>query len=516
MIRLRGRKPMTGGTGMKRNTDRNRRINLLLCLAVFAAMSVFFIVLHPIPIMDEDDVIYTVLSRKAIPIPGAWNPSRMMPELLSSLCGNLAGLCAALHLGRFIDCQIAVLGLMLSALITAYVFSLKRLLEARFRLGQFSSVCLALLFLLLHFLIFRSAYSRNLYLFHTYDQCCVFFYTMPALLCCSLVLHFMADPEQEPQLTGCRPLRESMLVLLLYLAVFSNLFGSAILAAYALFRAVRGFCGRRAGADGKSLLKKEAVWLSVVILWLLAAVLEATGGRAGGAADAALLSRLGEAFAEWMKLLGRTALLFRLLVLAAVLTALGLLAAEKNSGNRKTGLSFLGGVLVWAVPNALFLLLLSAVVNPKYAGRPEAMFTLLFSVILLMLLSFAAFVRRWPKASLLLPVLLLFVYSMTNTRFLTFADSNPLELDGHLAAAVENEIYEGIIAAARAGETEITIDVPVSGEEGNWPHDGNIGKPMAAFFLKYGLIDHEILVHTHPSEDFNRAFNIPLPGEAPA
>lgn len=75
MIRLRGRKPMTGGTGMKRNTDRNRRINLLLCLAVFAAMSVFFIVLHPIPIMDEDDVIYTVLSRKAIPIPGAWNPS---------------------------------------------------------------------------------------------------------------------------------------------------------------------------------------------------------------------------------------------------------------------------------------------------------------------------------------------------------------------------------------------------------------------------------------------------------
>ena len=46
MIRLRGRKPMTGGTGMKRNTDRNRRINLLLCLAVFAAMSGFFIMLQ--------------------------------------------------------------------------------------------------------------------------------------------------------------------------------------------------------------------------------------------------------------------------------------------------------------------------------------------------------------------------------------------------------------------------------------------------------------------------------------
>ena len=111
----------------------------------------------------------------------------------------------------------------------------------------------------------------------------------------------------------------------------------------------------------------------------------------------------------------------------------------------------------------------------------------------------------------MLPIVLLFVYSMTNTRFLTFADSNPLELDGHLAAAVENEIYEGIITAAEAGETEITIDVPLSGEETNWPHDGNIGNPIAQFFLKYGLIDHEIIVHTHPSEAFNRRFNIPLP-----
>ena len=487
---------------MKQNTDRSRRLDLLFCLAVFAALSVFFIVLHPIPIMDEDDVIYTVLSRRAIPIPGAWNPSRMMPELLSSLCGNLAGLCAALHFGRFISCQVAVLGLMLAALITVYLFSLKRLLEKRFCLSRFSSVCLALLFLLLHFLVFRSADSRNLYMFHTYDQCCVFFYTMPALLCSSLVLWFLAEPDEEPRLTGKRPLRESMLVLVLYLAVFSNLFGSAVLAAHAFFRALRGGLVKK---------KANAVWIGVVVLWILAAVLEATGGRAGGGAGSFRLSKLSLAAAELSTLFGKTALLFRLLVLAALLAALGLLAAEKSRENRKAGLSFVGGILAWALPNALFLLLLSAAVNPKYAGRPEAMFTLLFTLMLLMVLCFAAVVRRWPRTALVLPIVLLFVYSMTNTRFLTFADSNPLELDGHLAAAVENEIYEGIITAAEAGETEITIDVPLSGEETNWPHDGNIGNPIAQFFLKYGLIDHEILVHTNPSEDFNRRFNIPLP-----
>ena len=496
---------------MKRTYDRDRWVNLLFCLAVFAAMSVFFIALHPIPIMDEDDVIYTVMSRKAVPIPGAWNPARMMPELLSSLCGNLAGLCAALRLGSFIDCQVTVVGLLFSLLITVYVFSLKQLLEKRFRTGRFVAVCLAALFLLLHFLIFRSADSRNLHLFHTYDECCVFFYTLPALLCSSLVMHFMTEPEKEPQFPGKRLLRESLLLLILYFAVFSNLFGSAILAAYAFCRLVRGF--RRARAEGKSFLKTEAVWMAVLVFWLLAALLESTGGRAGGAEATGLIPALGQTAAALGKLLGKTAPLFRLLVPAAALAALAALAAEKDREKRKRALAVFGGILAWSVPNGLFLLLLSAVVNPSYAARPEAMFTLLFSLLLLMILSLAYAVRRWRQCALLLPLLLLFVYSMTNTRFLTFADSNPLELDGPLAVRVEKEIYGSIIEAAENGETETTISVPVSGEEGNWPHNGNIGKPMAHFFLKYGLIDHEIYVHARPDEEFNRKFLIPLPGE---
>ena len=99
------------------------RIRAALIVFVFAAMLLFFTVLHPIPIMDEDDVIYTVLSRKAIPIPGAWNPSRMMPEILSCVCGNLAGVFAALGFGSFIDCQVFVLGMMLSAFIAVYALS---------------------------------------------------------------------------------------------------------------------------------------------------------------------------------------------------------------------------------------------------------------------------------------------------------------------------------------------------------------------------------------------------------
>ena len=119
--------------------------SVVFCMAVFCAMLVFFTVLHPVPIMDEDDVIYTVLIRKAIPIPGAWNPSRVMPEVLTSLCGNLAALCTALGFGRFIDCQVVVLGVIFSLFITAYIYTFFRLLRVRFDCGEFAAFCLSIL-----------------------------------------------------------------------------------------------------------------------------------------------------------------------------------------------------------------------------------------------------------------------------------------------------------------------------------------------------------------------------------
>ena len=137
---------------------------IIFCIAVFSAMLVFFTVLHPIPIMDEDDVIYTVIVRKAIPTPGSWNPSRVMPEVMTSFCGNLSALCTAFGFGRFIDCQVVIYGVFFSLFITAYVWAFFQLLEKRFSCSRFQAVCLSILFLMLHFLVFRTKDSHNNYI----------------------------------------------------------------------------------------------------------------------------------------------------------------------------------------------------------------------------------------------------------------------------------------------------------------------------------------------------------------
>lgn len=484
----------------------------VLCVAVFAAMLVFFTVLHPIPIMDEDDVIYTVLVRKAIPLPGSWNPSRMMPEVLMSLCGNLSALCTALGFGRFIDCQVAVLGAMYSMFITAYVMAFYHLMKTRFSCGKFQAVCFSILFLMLHFLIFRTETTRNTYMFHTYDACCVFYYTVSALLGCTLVMLFMTKPDETPILYGRHPVKESFLVLALYFELFSNLFGSVILAAYAGFRLLRNMIRKE-----NRTWKKNAVWIGIVLVWLLAAVLEATGGRAAGARGEAAAGTLALPARIWsaVSIFGRTLvhsnLFFRLMFVAVALGTILLFFVKAKRETNSVVLQAVTETGAWGGITCLGIMLLCAAAEPLYAGRPEAIFPIVFSLLLLMMIGFYYYICRFPSLARLLPILLILVYSMTNTIYRTFLDSNPLLIDGHVAVAIENEIYESIITAAKAGETEICVDVIRSNEGGNWPHDGKIGEPMAFLFYKYGIIDHEIHVYTHPSDDMNERYALSIP-----
>lgn len=485
---------------------------ILLCVAIFSAMLVFFTALHPIPIMDEDDVIYTVIVRKAIPIPGAWNPSRMMPEVLTSVCGNLAALSTAFGFGRFIDCQVVVWGVVLSLFITAYVYSFYHLLRTRFAAERFQAACLSILFLMLHFLIFRTKDSHNNFMFHTYDACCVFYYTVPALFGCTMVMWFMSISDKAQMLNGQHPVRESFLLLALYFEIFSNLFGSVIVAAYAGCRVLKS-----ALQEKRMSWKKNTIWIAIVMFWMFAAALEATGGRAAGARVQAtkgtlnLSTRITEAFILFAKTMRNTNFLFLFMLVSVIVVAVLLVLIHPDHLLNTRILQALSEILIWGCATTLAILLLCSASEPLYTARSEVIFPIVFVVFLLLMLAINFVLQRVQIAIRLLPIFIIFVYSMTNTRFLTFCDSNPLLLDGHVAVAIENEIYESIIEAAKAGETEITVNVIHSNEEANWPHDGLIGSPMAEFFLKYGIIDHSVQVYTNPSDEMNEKYHIKIP-----
>ena len=489
-----------------------RWTNFIFAAAVLVSMMVFFIMLHPIPIMDEDDVIYTVLVRKAIPIPGGWNPSRLMPEALASLCGHTAAILTRLGFGHFIHCQVAVAGTLLSLFITAYVCAFRRLLCRKLGLGPFLSCCLAVLFLELHFLVYVTEPEGNLHMFHSYNECCMFFYTIPALFCGALMMRLMAEETENP-LAGKGLFRQSVWVTAVYFAVFSNLYGSILLSVYAGLRLLGNFLKTRKQLGRKQFWKQNAFWAAVLLLWLLALLLDGTGGRAANVSTlnnrkGSLLSLLGDSAGLFFRTLWNTNLLFRLIALAAVVLLFVLLLWNRRTEADASAIRLILNTLCIGVLCTVFIILLSAVVSPDYTGRPEAIFASMAVLILLMLLCIAAFLQQAPQLAVLLPIALLFVFSMTNTRYRTFADTNSVNIHGQAAVALEDEIYQSIITAAEEGRWDVGVRVPKYNEESNWPHDGNIGAPIAELFLKYGIIDHEIYVWTDPTEELNLKYGI--------
>ena len=355
-----------------------RWTNFMFAAGVLVSMMVFFIVLHPIPIMDEDDVIYSVLIRKAIPIPGGWNPSRLMPEVLASFCGHTAAILTRLGFGHFIHCQVAVAGTLLSLFITAYVCAFRRLLCRKLGLGRFVSCCLAGLFLELHFLVYVVAPEGNKHMFHSYNECCMFFYTIPALFCGTLMMVLMAEQTENP-LAGKGLFRQSVWVTVIYFAVFSNLYGSILLSVYAGLRLLGNFLKTRKQLGRKPFWKQNAFWAVVLLLWLLALLLDGTGGRAANVSTlnnrkGTLLSLLGDSAGLFFRTVWNTNLLFRLIALAAVVLFFVLVLRGRRSEAGASAIRLILNTVCVGVLCTIFIILLSAVVSPDYTGRPEAIF----------------------------------------------------------------------------------------------------------------------------------------------
>lgn len=492
-------------------SKRDRWLTAGFLAAVFAFMLVFFYNVHPLVIFDADDWTYASYTRVALPSTRFWNPARILPEILMSGCSSFAVFALMPLVHDYIRALSLCYALVLSGFITVYTWCFLRLIARRGGLERGWNLLASLLFLLFHFLIFRTEDSNNAYMFISCNVTCYFYYTIPALLNCSLLMYFLSGQGPEEILHEGGYFKKGVLIMLCYLAVFSNLFASIILATYAgcelLFAAVA--CVREKESIWK-LIREKAVSLGIFVLWCVSAVFELMGERAASfAGEESFAKLLGSATARTVLVASSFNRMFVMLMIGLILLALLLRILERRKGQQQKSRHcytlILSGVIV-----ILLTIVLSAKTDPKYISpfRADLIFGMLFFPVVLTTLCGVYIMKRLPWVKLPVPLLILVLVTMVNTPLATFAESNMIYTDHEKVAEMSRDVMEQIIAADRAGEREATIYVSKTGSSDNWPQATYMGPRISATLYKHGLISEQMQLTIVPSEEFNEKYGI--------
>lgn len=496
----------------KPGNKQSRVLTLCFIGALLAFTLVFFCAVHPLVLLDADDWTYASYTRFAVPSLKYWNPARILPEVLMAAVSSFSVYALMPLTGDYLRALSLGYGMILSLFVTGYVLCFLRLAEKRFNLSRVMSILASVLFLLFHFLIFRTDNSNNSYMFRSCNVTCVFYYTIPGLLNASLVMFFLSDRDADSFLTEGSTARRALLILLCYFALFSNLFESFILAVYAgctvLFALIRRV---RQGQPFAGFIRQRAASLAILVLWAVSAVFELFGERAGAFDATRRFSvLLGEAVGDFVEVLQGMNRLFLLCAAGLVLLAVIAASRKRKKGERIGTAELFAALLLCGVLTVVYTLLLAAKTAPKYVDvyRADLIFGLLFFAVVTVSLCAVAVLHEFPRTKVLLPLVIVLLLTDVNTPLVTFAESNMIFTPHETVEAMSRDVVDQIVQADRDGLVRADIYVSDMGDnaDDNWPQATYMAPRIMATLQKHGIISRSFEITIVPSREFNEKY----------
>lgn len=478
-------------------------------LLVFAFLYVWFTQVHPLVVFDADDWTYLTPDREAWPIWGEWNPAKVFPEIFMPMCSTVGSFLLMPIVKDYITVMTITHGFVVSISVTIYIHALAQLLKRLFSLDSWTTVYAGALFLVFQFLAMRHEETDNLYLLYCKDLNCYYNYLIPALLNSSLVLWMVKNEEYEEFLKGGSHGSKGLFLLVLYMAIFSNLVDSVILAVYAGANLLFGLLKQIKKFRLNVYVKEHLFFLGIFATWLLSAVFELSGGRAGASASGSLLRRLKDSAYCLFEVLKNCNPLF-----LAVCTITVIAAAVFFFRNRKHDIEFCQLGVLWLVSIAAMvfcMVVLCALVSPSYMYRAEYLFGVFFYCLAFVMLCFGYLSQKLPKTLMILPILLCILVSETDTKEKTFQESNMGNLDPAICADISRDLLQQVSTACEAGQTEMDLYVPLWDTEDNWPHATQLMDRMRYALYAHKIIGYPIDITIVPSEKVNQSFHLDIP-----
>ena len=469
---------------------------------LFIGLAVFFLIAHPLYLFDTDDWWYAGQARSAIPIWGIHNPTRVLPEILMPFATDLAVYLLFPLTGDYVGSVAILYGLLLAACITGYFAFWYALL--RTRLGeQNRSLLFTALAVLVHFWMLNTQKTGNLHAFSANDVTCVFYYVIPSLLASSLVLWLFV---REKTLCVRNVGRDALLIVAIYLAVFSNLFQSAIVACYALEKVISH--GIHCPRSQRSRLLQEdwAYWL-ILVLFVLSMVYEKNGNRAHQIEAAGSGLQIKQTARHLLGMLPTVNKVYLATSMAVLIVAAGCALLSGTEAEARGHLCAMRAFFFCLLCVGSFVFLLCAKVGAGYIAHTRVLFGAIFYYNVMVMLSLAYLTRRFPRLLLFLPLALVLLFNEAVSDDRNFAEYNVNNYPARVCRAITNDVIRQVQEADAAGGDVAQVCVPAYGGS-NWPF-GLYGKRyMPHTMYKHGLTSKRMVIDLIPDREMNDRYGL--------
>lgn len=484
----------------------------LLQISIFVFMFIFFTRISPLVPFDADDWLFNGTMRAPYPLWGAFNPTRILPEILDPFGGSIAAFCVYPFTKDYVGSITLVQAVIISIFIVIMFSVFFYLLVKKFSYSINTALIAELMFFLSFFLIFKHINAPSYTGFWTVDLTCVFFYLIPGLLNGTSVFLMIKESNFGENFNKFNNRKKGLFLLIFYFALFSNSQFNIIIATCTFCLLIESSYKNTWKIFNFSFFKRTWIYLLILFTWLITVFFDLHGGRAKnlsisnrGTLHQKLVIVVGQ-FHNLLSTLNTSFIFFMVIVIAlAIFSAIYL--KKDNSFLKLMVINIISLIL-----SLLYLFLAYAKAIPRYASRVDAMWPVLFYFLFIFGLSLAFIVAKFNIVKNISPLIIIlscfiaFNFSCPPIPSLSGIDPS---MNTRIAKKIDYYIIGQVIDADQNGKSKVIVKVPQGSlTDNNWPQSYYMAPSISQSLYSAHIINHRINVEFKPSLKVNNHFRL--------
>ena len=480
---------------------------------VLLLLIVFFSKVCPVIPFNGDDWFFTGTMRLPIPIWNAFNPVKVLPEVLEPL----GGLCAAYIIYPITHDYVAsiagVQAVIISLFITLLFYSFYKFVRIRLKKDERHALIWEFLFVLSFFFVFKKLDGLSYYGFWAPDLNCYFNYIIPGIVNACIVLYMARYENFAEEFGKWSYLKKGFYIVIAYFSIFSSIQLSIILSVYCSYQLLMMLAKAIKNRDTlniKSFFSESKLYILELICWSVSLIFELNGFRAEAIGNdnwltASNIKSVAKNFISLYRQTNKLLIAICTLCVFIVLIKTFIHLLKKDEyGKKLIGLISASVYIVGVTFAYLFFVYLKA--GAGYASVPNATWALLCYILIFANIYIISACDLMPKIQIFVPITIAMIFLLTFSLNFRFRQS---VFDYDTAKEIDETIINQIVKADREGKNYVEVQVPYYEDfESNWPQPDNM-----AIWLQNGLYAHNIvktrmkIVFVRNKELYNRFYS---------